>query len=128
MNGRRVRGLGELEAVIMDHLWAADAPMSVREVRDAVSKQRSSAYTTVMTVMDNLHTKGWLTRERQGRAYIYRPSKTREVYGAELMREALESSGDRRAAFMHFVDGIPDEETAELRRALRRHQRRHRDD
>jgi len=97
-------------------------------MKDALSEQRHPAYTTIMTVMDNLHTKGWLTRELQGRAYIYTPAKTREAHGAELMREALKSSGDRRAAFMHFVDGIPEEEAEQLRKVLRNQQRRHRDD
>ncbi len=111
----------------MDRLWSSDAPMSVREMRDALSEQRDSAYTTIMTVMDNLHTKGWVTREFLGRAYIYKPSQSREAHGAELMREALASSGDRTAAFMHFVDSIPAEEADELRKALRSHRRSGRD-
>ncbi|MCH9729121.1 MAG: BlaI/MecI/CopY family transcriptional regulator, partial [Actinomycetia bacterium] len=69
----RVRGFGELEAVVMDRIWDRDptTPTTVRDVFDQLVTERNIAYTTVMSTMDNLHTKGWLTRERDGKAYQY---------------------------------------------------------
>lgn len=115
-----MRGFGDLEGAIMELLWSATRPMSVREVRESLSGQREYAYTTVMTVMDNLHTKQWLTRHQEGRAYLYRPVASREAYVAELMREALRDSDDRSAAFMHFVTAITPEDAQSLRAALRK--------
>ncbi len=46
----------------------------VREVVDDLSRDRSIACTTVMTVMENLHRKGWLRRQRDGRAWRYEPT------------------------------------------------------
>jgi predicted transcriptional regulator len=70
-----VRGFGELEAQVMERMWASEAPRTVRDVHTEVTAERPLAYTTVMTVMDKLHRKGWLTREPTGRAYAYtRPS------------------------------------------------------
>ena len=83
----RSRPFGDLEATVMDLLWSADRPLLVREVLDLLPAR--PAYTTVMTVMDNLHRKGWLTRERDGRAYRYAPVSSRQEYNAELMREVL---------------------------------------
>lgn len=120
MGGAAVRGLGEIEAAVMATLWAAPAAMSVREVRDALADRRDWAYTTVMTVMDNLHKKGWLQRQRHGRAFIYQPVASREAYVAELMGEALRDSEDRPAAFLHFVRGISPEDSEALRGALAR--------
>lgn len=60
-------GFGELEAVVMDTVWSAAEPVSVRQVREVIAAEREIAYTTVMTTMDNLHRKGWLDRERHGR-------------------------------------------------------------
>ena len=57
-----MRQFGELEAVIMDRLWEWGRPALVREVLDDLRKDRPLAYTTVMTVMENLHRKGWLRR------------------------------------------------------------------
>ena len=72
----RVRGFGELEAVIMDRIWNRDpqASTTVREVFDELAAERGIAYTTVMSTMDNLHGKGWLQRERDGKAYRYWPT------------------------------------------------------
>ena len=63
-----MRRFGELEAVIMDRLWAWGRPVLVREVVDDQHDDRPLAYTTVMTVMEHLYRKGWLRRERDGRA------------------------------------------------------------
>ncbi|MDM2170436.1 BlaI/MecI/CopY family transcriptional regulator, partial [Mycobacteroides abscessus] len=68
----RSRGFGELETVVMDRVWNRGADTTtVREVFDELAADRDIAYTTVMSTMDNLHTKGWLERERDGKAYRY---------------------------------------------------------
>lgn len=102
----------------MDLLWARSEAATVRELVDELHQQRSIAYTTVLTVTDILYRKGWLERERQGRAYAYRPVCTREQYTAGLMREALATSDDHTAALLHFVAEMPAEEAAALRDAL----------
>ncbi|GAB3399050.1 BlaI/MecI/CopY family transcriptional regulator [Flindersiella endophytica] len=119
-----MRAFGELEAAIMRCLWSSDEVMTVREVRDALSEERDCAYTTVMTVMDNLHTKGWVEREKSGKAFWYWPAATQEEYTAGLMTEALGTSVDRQAAFLHFVSEISAEDADALRRALRTLSRR----
>ena len=80
-----MRRFGELEAVIMDQLWEWGRPVLVREVVDALHDERAPAYTTVMTVMENLYRKGWLRRERDGRAWRYEPTGSRSGYTAALI-------------------------------------------
>jgi len=121
-----MRKLGELEARIMDQLWTWNRPATVREVLDAITAKKPLAYTTVMTVMDNLHTKGALLRDREGRAYLYRPAATRDDYVAELMRDALAASNDHTAALLRFTEQLDADESAALRGALRRLARRKR--
>lgn len=118
-----MRGFGDLEAVIMDRMWNRDTPATVREILDDLSTERKIAYTTVMTVMDNLHRKGWLTREMDGRAYSYAPTDSREKYSAALMGEALADSRDADATLVHFLEGMTEEDSEALRRALRRRRR-----
>lgn len=120
-----MRGFGELEAKIMDRLWSRDEPATVREVlEDLRAGQRVIAYTTVMTVMDNLHTKGYLLRKLDGRAYRYRPSESREHYVAELMRDALTTSTDHAATLVRFTEQLDEDESLALRTALRKIARR----
>ena len=115
-----MRGFGELEAVVMDRLWSWRRPVTVREVFDDLQSHRKIAYTTVMTVMDKLHSKGWLRRQLDGRAYRYEPVATREQYSADLMREALDASQDPGTTLVHFLDRVTEAETDALRRELRR--------
>ena len=92
-----MRAFGDLEAVIMDRLWDRATPATVREVLRDLQRHRTIAYTTVMTVMDNLHNKGVLARKRDGRAYLYWPVRSREEHNAELMKQVLAGSTDRTA-------------------------------
>ncbi|HKT04473.1 MAG TPA: BlaI/MecI/CopY family transcriptional regulator [Rugosimonospora sp.] len=119
-----MRGFGELETAVMLRMWERGAPATVRDLLTELRGQRDIAYTTVMTVMDNLHRKGWLDREPVGRAYRYTPVASREQYSAQLMGEALRDSGDRLAALTHFVGRMTLDEAAALREALTRYERR----
>jgi predicted transcriptional regulator len=113
-----MRRFGELEAVIMERLWQRGRPALVREILDDLRGDRDPAYTTVMTVMENLHRKGWLRRERDGRAWRYEPTGSRSGYTAALMSEALETSPDRRRALAHFALQMSPRDAAVLRDAL----------
>ncbi len=115
-----MRGFGELEAVVMDRLWARTDPTPVREVFEELRDQREIAYTTVMSTMDNLHRKGWLARKRRGKAFLYWPVLSREEYSARLMREALNGGGKSDLVLTHFLAQMTDQESATLRTALRR--------
>ena len=75
-----MRGFGELEAAIMDRIWSAERPLLVREIQQALRPER--AYNTVWTVVEILYRKGWLAREKEGRAYRYRATVSRADYTA----------------------------------------------
>jgi predicted transcriptional regulator len=113
-----VHQFGELEAAIMDRLWEWGRPALVREVVDGLRPDRPPAYTTVMTVMENLYRKGWLRRERDGRAWRYAPTRSRSGYTAALMQEALDTSPDRRTALAHFVLQLSPVDATLLQQAL----------
>jgi predicted transcriptional regulator len=68
--------------------------------------------------MDNLYRKGWLRRERDGRAWRYEPTGSRSGYTAALMNDALETSADRRRALAHFALQMSPHDAAILRDAL----------
>ena len=116
----RVNGFGELEAVVMDRLWARGGRSTVRDVFDEIAEHREIAYTTVMSTMDNLHRKGWLERIRQGKAFSYWPTLSREAHSAQLMREAFDAGGKSDVVLTHFVEQMSAEESERVRRALRR--------
>ncbi|GAW49771.1 MULTISPECIES: BlaI/MecI/CopY family transcriptional regulator [unclassified Nocardioides] len=116
--GVEVKGLGELEAAVMQRLWEWDRPVPVRTVLEDLQRERALAYTTVMTVLDNLHTKGFVQRHKDGRAYVYEPAFSREQHASELLGEVLAQSNDRSATLLHFVGQLSLDEAATLRAAL----------
>lgn len=113
-----MRQLGQLEAAVMQHLWSMERPVSVREMLDALARDRVLAYTTVMTVMDNLHSKGLVERQKQGKAYLYTPVSSRDEHTAQMLQEVLADSEDRTAALMHLVGKLDATEAAHLLAAL----------
>ena len=114
----RVRGFGDLEAEVMHRVWGHDGPVTVREIFEEMRKQRTIAYTTVMSTMDNLHRKEWLARERDGKAYRYTAVASREEYSARLMGEALAAAGDTEAVLSHFVAAMDGGQAEALRAVL----------
>lgn len=113
-----MREFGELEMAIMNVMWAGDGPYVVREVRERMDYERPVAYTTVMTVMNILHRKGVLHRDKVGRAWRYWPVEAREEHDARLMAEALRSGGDENLTMRRFLERVSDDEMKSLRSAL----------
>jgi predicted transcriptional regulator len=106
----------------MEVLWAREdagsGAATARDVSRALAGERDLAHTTVMTVLDRLAKKDFLHRERDGRAWRYRPAASRERYITELMLGALDETGDRGAALVHFVQSVSEDEAAVIRKAL----------
>ncbi|MGB0969507.1 MAG: BlaI/MecI/CopY family transcriptional regulator [Mycobacterium sp.] len=117
----KVTRLGELERSVMDLLWSAGEPQTVRQVHEGLSVHRDLAYTTIMTVLQRLAKKDLVVQHRDDRAHRYAPTHGRDELVAGLMVDALDQaadSGSREGALVHFVERVGAEETAALRRAL----------
>ncbi|MCK8677850.1 BlaI/MecI/CopY family transcriptional regulator [Streptomyces lichenis] len=113
------RQLGDLEDAVMTRVWQWNRPVTVREVLEDLQRERPIAYTTVMTVMDNLHQKGWVRREVSGRAYRYTAVSTRAAYSAALMNEAWSKSDNPAAALVAFFGMMSAEQRQFLQDAVR---------
>jgi BlaI family penicillinase repressor len=118
---RRLPALGAQELAIMKVVWRLkDA--SVRDVYEDVRQRRPVAYTTVMTMMNTLETKGYLKKQLDGRAFRYRPAlPERRVVGA-MVRDFVDRVFDGGAAALltHLVSesSLSDKERQELRRLI----------
>jgi predicted transcriptional regulator len=109
--------LGELERAVMDVLWAADGPVTARQVAGGLAS-RELALTTVLTVLSRLEGKGYLRRTRDGRAHHYEPTSSREDHVAVLMHEVLGAASDRTAALARFAGQVSREDAEALQIAL----------
>jgi predicted transcriptional regulator len=111
--------LGELERPIMEAVWML-GQASVADV--SVCLETDTAYTTVKTVMERLEKKGYLERVKQGKAYVYTASLTREVLEGRASRGVIDGllNSFGSAAIAQFAEAVGEdpERLAELRRLL----------
>jgi predicted transcriptional regulator len=105
--------LGELETAVMEILWRAPG-QTVNEVEEQLRQRRGSAHTTVLTTLDRLHRKGYLLREKQGKAFVYTPRYTREEFERIMAQEVLGAIIGQSAetALSTFVDLIGNDPSA----------------
>ncbi|MYW42409.1 BlaI/MecI/CopY family transcriptional regulator [Streptomyces sp. SID161] len=116
-SGRRARG--ELENDVLAALWAADGPLTARDVRGRLLGDL--AYTTVLTIMSRLHDKGMLTRHREGRGYAYEPVRDEASHTAQRMHSLLEGGSDRQAVLARFVSELSEQDEQLLHQLLTGH-------
>jgi predicted transcriptional regulator len=95
-------GFGPLSMEVMEAVWKAGRPVSVREVVDGLNGRRAEplAYTTVMTVMSRLADKQALARSPAGRSYVY--EATAADPAGIAVKNVIRAYGDEAVA--HFVD------------------------
>ena len=120
------RVLGELESAVMEILWKQSG-RSVTEVEDELRKRRTIAHTTVLTTLDRMFRKGYLSREKQGKAFLYSARYSRDEFEHGMAQEVLGALLDhyRAPALSAFVDLVGENEsTLDQLEAMIREKRR----
>ena len=96
---------------------------TVREVYEDIRAARPIAYTTVMTMMNILSSKGHLRRSRKDRAFRYRPSRPEQAVVRSMVREfvARVFDGASRPLLLHLINNrkLTERERRELLRAIK---------
>ena len=109
----------ERELDVMSVLWER-GPSTVSEVRAQLYD--TLAYTTVLSVLRTLESKGHAGHEVQGKAHRYLPLVDRQVAGKSALGRIVEKifGGSRELLLAQLVDarGVDDEEVKRLRNVL----------
>jgi BlaI family penicillinase repressor len=115
--------LTDQELEIMKVVWDLERA-TVRDVYERLLERRKIAYTTVMTMMKILETKGHLKKVQEDRAYVYRPSQPKQKVIGGMVREFINRvfNGSAEPLLVHLVEdeGLTDKELAEIARLARR--------
>ena len=80
--------LGELETLLLEHLWEA-GEADVKAVHLAVGRPRGITLNTVQSTLKRLHEKGLLLRRKVGHAFLYAPGVSRDAYGRRMLDGVL---------------------------------------
>jgi predicted transcriptional regulator len=117
--------LHELEAEVMEEVWD-HGERSVREVLDALNARSTPerAYTTILTVMQRLHVKQLLLRERRGRHDVYLPALSRAEYAearaaAEVGARVTEYGDVALTHFARHISALDPKRREQIRRLAR---------
>ncbi|MEZ5086904.1 MAG: BlaI/MecI/CopY family transcriptional regulator [Tessaracoccus sp.] len=95
--------LGALETQVMNLLWCGDS-LTIREIITQLPSE--PAYTTIATVLTNLHKKDLVCSRKEGHHTQYFACLRPEEYAAQVMTHALDTSHDREASIRHFVNNM----------------------
>ena len=105
----------QLLRYIADH-----EPVSVREVADHVAATTGKARTTVLTVMERLRRKGYLTRRRVQGTYRYSPCVDQAEFLQHLVGDFVqETLGGSVSPFVTYLSQGADLTAAELEQLKR---------
>jgi predicted transcriptional regulator len=109
------------ELAIMNVVWRSNGA-TVRDVHTALAAERPVAYTTVMTLMRILESKGYLTRQAQDRAYFYLPTRKKHQVVRAMVRDFVDRTfeGATQSLRLHLVrhETLTEAERAELKRVI----------
>ena len=123
MRRKSLSRLGETEMEVLHHVWALEEA-SVADVHASMLKDRTVAYTTVMTVMKKLARKGFLHCDSSGSRYLYTPARPPGQVRQELVQDLLDQvfQGSAAALVQTLVRGetLSADESAEIQEMLAR--------
>ena len=95
---------------------------TVRDVYETLRERKGVAYTTVMTMMNILESKGHLVKRPEGRAYVYEPSQAQTQVISGLVQDFVDRvfDGAARPMLVHLAADtrLSKAERAELRRLI----------
>jgi predicted transcriptional regulator len=110
--------LGDSEMEALTHVWELKEA-TVAQVHERILSERKVAYTTVMTVMQNLTKKGYLNFRKDGATYIYTaakdPSKVRMDFLGHLINKVFKGSPAAMMQTLVQSEDISETEKDEIR-------------
>lgn len=114
----------ELELQILKILWQ-ESPLLAREVQAKLEDEgRSLAKTSVITTLNTMFQKKYLSRKKQGNTYLFRPRITAEQVAGQVLDDVVDRvfDGSTAAVMLSLFDAreMNRDELKELRRLIDR--------
>ncbi len=115
----------ELELEILKVLWD-DSPLPVREVRARLeaTADRPLAHSSVITMLNIMHRKGFVRRKKEGKSFLFSPKLMKETVAGGMMGDLLSrvfdgSASDLLLNLLETAD-LDSDELTELRKLITR--------
>ncbi len=119
--GNRPSRPTDSELAILRVLWRL-GPSTVREVHEAMNRERETGYTTILKLLQIMTEKGLVDRTESGRAHIYRTRESEEQAQGHMVTDMLDRvfNGSAQQLVLRALTArrTSPEELAEIRRLL----------
>ena len=89
MTGKPIKAT-EKELEILQIIWSSDA-VSVKDVHEALGGDDSNGYTTILKMMQIMHEKGMLTRQKSGKLHLYKAVHSLENTRQHLLDKMIQT-------------------------------------
>ena len=102
----RARDLTERELEVMHAFWNEEGDATASEVRDRLAASGlDRTYTTIATLVRNLHEKGFLAQVNEARPFRYRVARTFEDISGRFLGDLIERvfRGSREQLFVRLL-------------------------
>jgi BlaI family transcriptional regulator, penicillinase repressor len=78
----------EKELEILQILWNK-GPVAVKDVHDAMGGEDANGYTTILKLMQIMHEKGLVTRQKNGKLHLYKAVPTQENTRQQMLDKMI---------------------------------------
>lgn len=115
----------DLELEILKVLWA-ESPLPVREVRARLEADanRPLTHSSVITVLNIMHRKGYLERSKQGKSFLFSPrvdkQQVSQGFVGDLLNRLFDGSPSAMVLNLLEASDVDADELAELRKLIAR--------
>ncbi len=127
---KQPKRLGQVQLEVLQHI-ADHHPVRVSDVAEHFARTAGKARTTILTVMEKLRQKGYLTRKKHKGTFHYSPRHSKSDLMASVVdrfvQESLGGSVSPMIAYLAESRGLTDSEVAKLKDLVRDLEARKRD-
>lgn len=113
----------EAELELLQILWQKE-PATVRDIFEALNREKPSGYTTVLKLLQIMTAKGLVVRDEATRAHVYRAAFSQDTMQSRLLSDLSNRlfAGSAAQLALHALSMGPasDDELAEIRSILER--------
>lgn len=116
------KAFGELENAVMALLMKKGHPLSVRDIHQAIGQGR--AYTTLLTVVSRLYEKGVLSRQKEGRSFVYLLKKSKKNTLFQKVKKHLFSASPPEVMSYFLDNEISEEDVKKIEQMIQQYKRK----
>ena len=80
----------EKELEILQILWI-QGPVAVKDVHEAMGGDQANGYTTILKLMQIMHEKGLVTRQKSGKLHLYKAVPSQENTRQQILDKMIET-------------------------------------